>query len=362
MKKNRILFVTGARPNLVKLAPIYRYFKKRREFKLSFLHTNQHSNKSLFYNQLKDLNLPFPQRTIKKSFFTSDVEMITYLINKVYFFLKKNKPDYVMVFGDVDSTLATTLAASRLFIPVIHIESGLRSRYLNSKEEINRRVTDKLSKLNFAPTPNALKNLQIEGFKKNSFYVGNIIIENFFNLKNKISLSKILKKLRLQKYEYILITLHRYQNIDNKSQLKKIINKIEEYSSKYKIVFCIHPRTKEKIKNLSKSFFNKKNIIFIDSLPYSSFTKLLINSKIIITDSGGVLEESYFHKKICYIIRDDIERTELINNINVTKIKNIEKAEFKLVKRKKIKKQIIKLWDHKVSSRIFKIIKNKLIN
>ena len=116
MKKDKILFITGARPNLVKLSPIYNYFKKKNYFNVDFLHTNQHSEKNLYLNQLKDLKIPFPKNLIKKKKFNSDLEMISYLMREVYFSLKKIKPQYVVIFGDVDSTLAAALSASKLYI------------------------------------------------------------------------------------------------------------------------------------------------------------------------------------------------------------------------------------------------------
>tara|TARA_B100000575_G_scaffold294506_1_gene310920 strand:+ start:1126 stop:2208 length:1083 start_codon:yes stop_codon:yes gene_type:complete len=360
MKKDKILFITGARPNLVKLSPIYNFFKKKNYFNIDFLHTNQHSEKTLYLNQLKDLKLPVPKNLIKKKKFNSDIEMISYLMREVYFSLKKIKPQYVVIFGDVDSTLAAALSASKLYIPIIHIESGLRSKFMSSKEEINRRIIDKVSTFNFATTPLSLRNLINEGLKKNSFYVGNIILENFFNLKKNIYSSKILNNLNINKNEYFLVTLHRYQNIDNPIQLKKILSKIKYYLENYKIVFCIHPRTKKKIKNIDKKIFKKENLIFVDALAYTDFTKLLLNSKLIITDSGGVLEEAYFHKRTCYVIRNDIERIELVNNINTFQIKDINKAVFTIVNKRHKDTKLTKLWDSSVSKRVFNILKNIL--
>ena len=231
---------------------------------------------------------------------------------------------------------------------------------MSSKEEINRRIIDKVSTFNFATTPLSLRNLINEGLKKNSFYVGNIILENFFNLKKNIYSSKILNNLNINKNEYFLVTLHRYQNIDNPIQLKKILSKIKYYLENYKIVFCIHPRTKKKIKNIDKKIFKKENLIFVDALAYTDFTKLLLNSKLIITDSGGVLEEAYFHKRTCYVIRNDIERIELVNNINTFQIKDINKAVFTIVNKRHKDTKLTKLWDSSVSKRVFNILKNIL--
>mgnify|MGYP000944390878 CR=1 FL=1 len=361
MKQKKLIFITGARPNLIKMAPIYHYIKKKSVFKISHLHTNQHNNKSLFFNQLSDLKLPFPNHLIKRKVFLSDIEMISYLTKEIFLNLKKIKPDVVILFGDVDSTLAAALASSKLYIPIIHVESGLRSKRINSKEEINRIITDRLSLINFATTKNALKNLVKEGLKKKSFYVGNIIIENFYNLKNIIKKSTIIKQLNLKENNYVLVTLHRYQNIEKKEKLKKIISQIKTDIKKIKIVFCIHPRTKKIISLIDKSFFKQKNLIVIDALPYTSFTALLLAAKYILTDSGGVLEEAYFHKKVCYVLRKDIERNQFINNVNTFLISDINKLQFKNIQNYKKQNRFTNMWDNKVSHRIFNVLK-RVIN
>lgn len=357
MKK--ILFISGARPNLIKLAPLYDLIKKKKKFQIKILHTNQHSDKFMFTDVCKDLDIPKPDYLINKINTKSNISMISYFMVKISKVIEKYKPTIVVLFGDVDTTIAGALASKKKKFPIIHVEAGLRSNDFNMQEEINRRVTDHLSDLNFCTTKSSLNNLKNEGLKKNSFYVGNIIFDNYFNKRKKINNSKILSKLSLKNNSFILITIHRYQLINYKNKLINLKNLVNHFSKSLPVVFACHTRTKTNLKkyDLLNSF--NKNIKIINPLNYTDFSKLLISSKVILTDSGGVHEEAYFHNKKCLVLRDKLEREEFVNSKNILKInfKNYIFILKKVLKKKINNKKKIKYWDGKVSERIYNVLR-----
>ena len=362
---NKILFVTGARPNIIKLAPVYKKFSKDKKLICKILHSNQHSNLYLYKNIFKDLYLQRPHFIIKKIYTNYNTYLLSYLIKNISKVINKFKPELLVLFGDVDTTLAASIAAKKSNVNIFHIEAGLRSKDSTAQEEINRRAVDHLADVNFATTEKSIGNLKKEGLKSNSHFVGNIIFDNFFLLKDKISNSDILKKLLLSKNNYILITIHRYQTINNKIKIKKLIKILNLISKNIKIVFACHSRTKKKLElfNLIKSI--SKNIKLIEPLCYTDFTKLLINSKFTITDSGGVQEEAFFHKINCFVLRDTIEREEFLYKNYITQVslssllKKIKKA-IKIKKNTFLRKRLL-YWDGKVSERIYKIYKKKYV-
>ena len=336
----KILFISGARPNLIKLAPLYKRFKKDKKFKIKLLHTNQHSNKFLFGDVCRDLELPKPNYLINKINVKNNINMISYFMNQISNVIDNYKPNLIILFGDVDTTLASSITSSKKNFISIHVEAGLRSKDYKSQEEINRRIVDHLSDINFCTTKKSLKNLENEGLKNRSYLVGNIIFDNYFHLKDKINKSNLIKKLSLLKNNFILITIHRYQTINSKNNLKKICNLLNNYSKKFPVVFSCHTRTKKNLKKF-KLFNNiSKNIKIISPLKYTDFTNLLINSKLVVTDSGGVHEEAFFHKKKCLVLRDEIEREEFIDSKNIMKI-NFNNYLLKLNKILKTKEKII---------------------
>lgn len=362
MKK--ILLISGARPNLIKLAPLYKLFKNKKKFIVKILHTNQHSNKHLFNNICSDLGIGVPNFIINKIRSNSNTQMISYFINKISKVLDIYNPNYVILFGDVDTTLSGAIAAVKKNFPIFHIEAGLRSQDFRMQEEINRRLVDKISDLNFCTTLESLQNLKNENKNKNSYHVGNIIFDNYYDLKKKINESKILNKLSIIKENYILFTIHRYQIINNKLNLKKLCALINNFSKYHKVIFVCHSRTKINLKKNNLYDMFEKNVIITNPLNYTDFSKLLISSKIIVTDSGGVHEEAYFHKKKCLILRNQIEREEFLNETFIKRI-NFNNAEINLKKILKVKKYDLKLnkkWDGRVSQRIYKIIENYVKN
>jgi len=337
----KILSVVGARPNFMKMAPIHKellkYKKKvellkyKKKVTHRIIHTGQHYDKKMSDVFFRELELPKPHIFLgvgSKSHTQQKAEIMTEFEKVVM----KEKPDMVLVYGDVNSTTAAALVCAKTdyngktTIPLAHIESGLRSFDRMMPEEINRIVTDNLSNYHFITEKSGIKNLLKEGFSsKNMFMCGNTMIDSLkFYLKNtmidslkfylkKINKSKILKSLSVSEKNFALITLHRPSNVDNLKNLKKIfgifkgINKI---NPNIDLVFPIHPRTQKMIEKfgLEKSINEIQNLIITEPLGYLDFLKLTSSAKYILTDSGGIQEESTVLKIPCLTLRENTER------------------------------------------------------
>jgi UDP-N-acetylglucosamine 2-epimerase len=227
--------------------------------------------------------------------------------------LFKEKPDTVLVYGDTNSTLAGALAASKLHIPVAHVEAGLRSFNRKMPEEINRVITDHISSILLCPTVTSVQNLKNEGVTKGVYLVGDVMRDIALSMKNRAEESPIMKKLGVRHREYLLVTMHRPSNTDDRKNLESIVSALID--SDETVIFPVHPRTTKYLKKngLLSRLKKAKNIILTDPLGYLDFQKLLIHSKKVLTDSGGIQKEAYFFKVPCITLRDDSEWVETIN-------------------------------------------------
>ena len=321
-KKKRInlLFIIGTRPQYIKISPLLRainnnYYKNYFSYKI--IDTGQHYDTNMSKIFYKELSITKPHINLNVKSHQSNIQtskILTNLENKVNF---KKKFDYIIVFGDTNSTLAGSLFSIKNSIKLIHIESGLRSYEKFMHEEINRVITDRISTILFCPTKKSILNLKKEGITKNVIYVGDLMYDNFIYFKKKLTNSK------LNKENFILATLHRSQNTDNIKNLKKFIIILRKISKSNTVIFPIHPRTK---KMILKNNININGIKILSPQSYISIIKLLIQSKILITDSGGLQKEAYFAKIPCVTLREKTEWDEtLINGWNrLAKIYNTE--------------------------------------
>ncbi|HET6992693.1 MAG TPA: UDP-N-acetylglucosamine 2-epimerase (non-hydrolyzing), partial [Bacteroidia bacterium] len=281
--------------------------------------------------------------------------------------IEEYSPDLVMVVGDVNSTLAAAQVASKMHIRLAHVESGLRSFDDTMPEEYNRIQTDGLADFHFVTEQAGLDNLAHEGKNKSGiFFVGNTMIDTMVAFADKINSSGITKELKITDKGFVLMTMHRPGNVDSKEGLEKLLELVNAITKKYNIVFPVHPRTVKnmQLNGLEDAFRNNKKLIFTEPLDYFSFQKLIQQSAFIITDSGGIQEESTFLKVPCLTLRPNTERpvtisvgsNELvefdINNI-LSKISAIENGTFK-------KGAIPPLWDGHATERIFEILSQKL--
>ncbi|RLG11125.1 UDP-N-acetylglucosamine 2-epimerase (non-hydrolyzing) [Candidatus Pacearchaeota archaeon] len=308
----KIFIILGTRPEIIKMSPVIREcIKKKLDF--SILHTNQHYSENLDKVFFKELNLPEPKYNLNVGSGTHAEQTAKILVG-VEKILLKEKPDIVLVEGDTNTVLASALAAAKLHIRVGHIEAGLRSYYREMPEEINRILTDHCSDLLFAPTKKAKDILLNEGiFNKNIFVTGNTVVDAVFeNLKLAKKKSKILEKLNLSKRGYFLMTAHRAENVDNKDRLRGILKGAEMVSKKFSlpVIYPIHPRARKMLENFK--IVIPKSINLIEPLGYLDFLKIENNAKLILTDSGGMQEESCIMKIPCVTLRDNTERPETI--------------------------------------------------
>ena len=349
--------IVGARPNFIKIYKLVKIFKKKnKNFRL--VHTGQHYNLNMsdvFFKQLKikkpDVNLKVKEKT--------HAHQIGKIMMKYESLININKPNLVIVVGDVNSTLACSLVASRNNIKIAHIEAGLRSNDKSMPEEINRILTDQMSDFLFVTSKKARQNLLEEGIQsKKIFLVGNTMIDTLFEFKSLITKNKKNKKLSFinKDEKFIVVTIHRPENTDNQKNLKNILNILLDLSKKYTVIFPTHPRIRKK---LDKNKF--KNIKFIDPMGYLNFLNLVQKSKLVLTDSGGITEEASVMNIPCITIRKNTERPETIthgtNLLSKAEKSQIWKNIWKIENKKWKQFRGIPLWDGKTSNRIFNIIK-----
>jgi len=308
----KIATVVGARPQFIKMAPVSKELRKC--CKEIIIHTGQHYDYEMNEIFFKELGIPEPDYNLEVGSGTHGYQTGEMLkrIEKVLIY---EKPDIVLVYGDTNSTLAGALAAVKLHIPVAHVEAGLRSFDRRMPEEINRVLVDHASDILFAPTENAVKNLENEGIKNGVYLVGDVMVDALLqNIEIAERKSNILEKLGLRKKEYLLVTVHRPENTDNIEKLKSIVEALIE--SKENIVFPAHLRTIKALKKfrLYELLENSENIKLIKPVGYLDMLMLEKHAKKILTDSGGVQKEAYILKVPCITMRESTEWVETLQD------------------------------------------------
>ncbi|MBN4049079.1 UDP-N-acetylglucosamine 2-epimerase (non-hydrolyzing) [archaeon AH-315-M20] len=358
----KILSVVGTRPNFMKIAPLVEEFKKHKVEHI-LVHTGQHYDTEMSKLFFDDLELPKPD--INLGVGSGSYEEQTIKIKKnLKEILTREKPNLVVVVGDVNSTVAGAEAAHELGINVAHVEAGLRSFDMSMPEEGNRIRTDKISDFLFTTEKSGDENLLKEGISKEKIYfVGNVMIDTLLKHKEKAQQSKILKKLNLEKGNYCSLTLHRPSNVDNKEDFENALYILGKIQEKIKIVFPIHPRARKNIKtfNLDEKIKNMKSLIMTDPFGYLDFVHLMANSKFVLTDSGGIQEETTVLGVPCITLRKNTERpvtveqgTNLLVSIDADRV--IEKSMEIIGNKIDIKNKIPELWDGKAAERIVNVL------
>ena len=308
----KICIVIGTRPEIIKMSPIIRACEKK-HLDYLMIHTGQHYSYAMDKVFFKELNLPNAKYNLDIGSH-SHGEQTGLMLEKIEKILFKEKPDLVLVLGDTNSVLAGTLASTKMHIKVGHIESGLRSYDRYMPEEQNRTVVDHLADYLFAPTENAKKILLGEGVPEGKIFVtGNTIVDAVFqNLEIAKKTVDILKKLNLEKQHYFTVTAHRPENVDRKEKLKGMLEGFEKIYAEFKmpLVFSIHPRTKKMIGEFNLKI--PEGTISIEPVSYLEFLQLEANSRLILTDSGGIQEESCILKIPCVTLRENTERPETL--------------------------------------------------
>ncbi|MBI2208857.1 UDP-N-acetylglucosamine 2-epimerase (non-hydrolyzing) [Candidatus Woesearchaeota archaeon] len=359
----KIASIVGTRPNFIKAAALIEEIKKHSIDHL-LIHTGQHYDKEMSRLFFDELGIPKPDINlgVGSGSYGEQIGNITIKLEKV---LIKEKPDLVIVVGDVNSTFAGALITKQLGIKVAHVEAGLRSFDLTMPEEINRILTDRISNFLFTTEKSGNENLKKEGInEKKVFFVGNVMIDTLIKHREKAEKSKILSKLKLNKSRYAVLTLHRPSNVDKKDNLEKTLYILEKIQEKIKIIFPMHPRTMKNISlfQLNKKIKNMKNLVLTEPLGYLDFLCLMSNSKLVLTDSGGIQEETTVLGIPCITLRDNTERPitmEQGTNMLVSTDKNevIDKSLKIISNQIKIKGKIPELWDGNAAKRIVDIIR-----
>lgn len=364
MKK--IIVVAGARPNFMKIAPLLREFKKfKDQFQVMLVHTGQHYDFEMSESFFQDLEIPVPCVHLEIGSGTHAIQtaMVMTAFEKL---LQKEIPDLVVVVGDVNSTLACSLVATKMSIKVAHVEAGLRSFDRTMPEEINRIVTDSISDYLFVSEESGCLNLEKEGVHREKMhFVGNIMIDTLLSNMPKIDKSSILKTHNLQPKVYAVLTLHRPSNVDSRESLLEIYEIIKDSAEKIKIVYPIHPRTKKMMEkhSLLEQFMELDNFLIVNPLGYIDFLHLVKNSKLVLTDSGGIQEETTLLKVPCLTMRENTERPITIKegtNILVGRDKSriLEILDTVLVKHIN-GSNIPQFWDGNTAKRIVNVLIQK---
>jgi len=328
----KIISLIGARPQFVKEAIIHEQIKKT-EIEEIIVHSGQHYDVNMSDIFFQTLNIKKPDYNMNIGS-GSHGEMTGKIMIEFEKIVQKENPDMVLVYGDTNTTLAGAIVASKLKIPVAHIEAGIRQEPKDMPEEINRVLTDKISNLMFCASETSVENLKKENQIKGVHFTGDVMYDLYKKLENKFLYEKY-EELNLEKENYILMTMHRDFNVDKKEKLEKISKQIEKISKETQIIFPIHPRTKKRIKEfgLEKHYEKVKTI---EPLDYLNLMGLVKNSKKVITDSGGLQKEAYFAKKEAIVIMPDTGWREL-TDIGWNKLANEENLYEKTVKETKIK-------------------------
>ena len=320
----KILTIVGARPQFIKASTISREINKLDDIEEIIVHTGQHFDHNMSEIFFKQLSIPFPKYNLAINNLSHGA-MTGLMLNKIEELIKIEKPQWILVYGDTNSTLAGALAASKLNLPIAHVEAGLRSYNLKMPEEINRILTDRISKLLLCPTKSAVKNLQLEGFPHRSKFskqiiknVGDVMFDAMLFYKD-VAYKKInLEDFDLKHKKYVICTIHREENLENVIRLKNIINAICKIAKEIKVVIPIHPRTKAKLAKLD--LLDKlKGTQLLNPLPYLEMQRILASAIFLITDSGGLQKEALFHHIPCITLREETEWIETLE-IGVNKL------------------------------------------
>lgn len=367
MKK--IISIVGARPNFMKVAPIDRALKNYNGIAEHIIvHTGQHYDVNMSDAFFKDLKLPQPDYFlgVGSGSHAGQTAKIMVEFEKICI---AEKPDLVIVVGDVNSTVACSLTAVKMGIKVAHVEGGLRSFDRAMPEEINRMATDAICDYCFVTEESALRNLKNQGFpNENVFFTGNTMIDSQVFAFDEAKKSGIMKELGLASKEFALVTLHRPSNVDDKEQLVMLLELLDDLSNHRKVVFPIHPRTRKNIIGfgLEKYLDSKPGLIFVEPLNYLDFLALMMRCDFVMTDSGGIQEETTVLNIPCLTLRTTTERPVTIDlgtNILVMPEKQqISEAINNLLFNDRKTGRIPPLWDGKAGERIARIIIDKCLN
>ena len=361
----RILTIVGTRPNFIKITQFRKAAAAYPQMDLRIAHTGQHHDGKM-------ADVFFEQFGLVPDYFLdvspgSSIQQIAEIMIRLEKVITEFRPDLLIVVGDVNSTLAAALTANKMGIRLAHVESGLRSFDRTMPEEFNRILTDELADFLFVTEQSGFDNLVREGNENSKIhFVGNTMIDTLVFFRKEIDASPVLKKLGLQSGSFALMTMHRPSSVDSKDGLEKILKLVTVTAKHYPIVFPLHPRTFKNLRTfgLDEQFRRIDGLLIVDPLDYFTFQKLVSSCKFILTDSGGIQEESTFMQVPCLTLRNNTERPSTITQgtnelvpfdfeIIESKIRAIMEGRFK-------KGSIPRLWDGHATERIFRVLADVL--
>lgn len=357
----KIHLIAAARPNFMKIAPLYHALKKEAWAEPCIVHTGQHYDINMSDAFFTDLKLPAPHFHLGVGSGTHAEQtghvMIAY--EKV---IMEERPDLIVVAGDVNSTVAVTLAAVKLGVPVAHLEAGLRSFDRTMPEEINRIVTDSIADYLWTPSPDGDENLLKEGVDRQRIVrVGNIMIDSLEMMRESIEKQNTFQTYGLKQKQYGLVTLHRPSNVDRPDVLKELCHILSRISEALPLIFPVHPRTRKNLahNNLLNILENSTNIVLTEPLNYINFMNLVFNCRMVITDSGGVQEETTYLGIPCITMRRNTERpiTVIQGTNELCTIEHLEKRSQEILSTATSKHKVPELWDGRTAGRVVDSIK-----
>ena len=361
----KIINVAGARPNFMKVAPIVEAMRRRtHEFAPLIVHTGQHYDEQMSDAFFRDLGLPKPDVYLGVGSGTHAAQTAA-VMQAFEPVVLREKPDWVVVVGDVNSTLACALVCAKLLIPVAHVEAGLRSRDRTMPEEINRLLTDQISDLLLTPSHDADENLAREGIPPERIkLVGNVMIDSLFAQLKRAETSTVRETLGVAGEDYAVVTLHRPSNVDERDTFSGILCALEKISERIKIIFPAHPRTQKAIEafGLYERIARTENLHLIEPLGYLDFLRLYSGARLVLTDSGGIQEETTALYIPCLTLRENTERPITVsmgtNRIVGTDASVIVSAALEVLDtpREKFSTRVPPLWDGHTADRILDAI------
>jgi UDP-N-acetylglucosamine 2-epimerase (non-hydrolysing) len=359
----RIICVCGARPNFMKIAPLMRAFKKNGRFDTLLVHTGQHYDENMSRLFFDELEIPRPDVNLEVGS-GSHAQQTAEIMKRFEPVVLEHRPDYVLVVGDVNSTIACGLVAVKLGVKLIHVEAGLRSFDRTMPEEINRILTDTISDLLFVTEQSGIDNLRREGIDSDKTHlVGNVMIDTLLANREKAQQSSILNELGLERGKFAVITLHRPSNVDDMSRFAEIVTAFETIEKEMRLVFPMHPRTRANMKGskLEQRIAAMKNLLLLEPIGYLDFLCLMSSAALVMTDSGGIQEETTILGVPCMTLRDSTERpvtiTEGTNRlVRITTEDILKNFRDVMNNRDKYSARTPKNWDGKAAERIAQII------